>query len=332
MSPAPSDDASLSTASPRRVVVLTGASSGIGRATALAFARRGAALVLASRSAESLEPVSMACERAGVPVLAVPTDVADAGAMKALADAALVRFGRIDVWVNGVGVGAVGRFEDTPADAHKRVLECNLLGHLNGCHAAMPHFRAQRRGLLVNMISLGGWIPAPYAAAYVASKFGVRGLSEALRSEVSDLRDVHICDVAPTFVDTPGLAHGANYTGRTLRPPPPLIDPRRVAEAIVRLCDRPRDVTWIGAPALPGRVAYALAPRLVGRTMRMLIDWALRRSTPAPITDGNLYAASRGNAVDGGHREGQAGLAAAGAGLAAVGLACAFWAWQRRGR
>jgi NAD(P)-dependent dehydrogenase (short-subunit alcohol dehydrogenase family) len=147
------------------VVVITGASSGIGRATALAFARQRARLVLAARNAEALELVAAQCSRLGAQTLVVPTDVADAKAVRALAAAALRRFGGIDVWVNNVGVGAVGRFEATPMEAHRRIIESNLLGHMHGAHAVLPHFRNQGSGVLVNMISLGGWLPTPYAGA-----------------------------------------------------------------------------------------------------------------------------------------------------------------------
>lgn len=291
--------ASLATAS---VIVITGASSGIGRATALAFAHQGASLVLASRNREALEAVATECNDAGGRAIVVPTDVTDAGAVQALADAALERFGHIDVWINNVGVGAVGLFDATPLEAHRRVIESNLMGHMHGAYAVIPHFRARGRGTLINMISLGGWVSAPYAAAYTASKFGLRGFSESLRAELSGLPHVHVCEVYPTFVDTPGMSHGANYSGHRVSPPPPVIDPRRVAKVLLSLARRPRPSVYIGAPALPGILAHALAPNLVGRTMMWLTERSLKQAGPAQPTDGNLFEPSRGNLIDGGFK------------------------------
>lgn len=284
------------------VVVLTGASSGIGHATALAFAREGARLVLAARGPEALDKVVAECALLDAQALAVPTDVTDADAVRALADAAIRRFGRIDVWINNVGIGAVGAFDATPIEAHHQVVASNLLGHMNGAHAVLPHFRKQGRGTLINMISSGGWVPAPYAAAYTASKFGLRGFSEALRAELGSLPAVHVCEVYPTFVDTPGMFHGANYTGKRLHPPPPVLDPRTVATALVTLSRVPRNVTAIGSVAIPGRLAHAVAPGLTARFTRWLTDRALEHADPAPLTNGNLFEPSRVHTIDGGYR------------------------------
>ncbi len=284
-------------------VVLTGATSGVGRAAAQAFARRRANLVLAARREAVLEEVAAECQALGAQTLVVPTDVTQAQQVQALARATAARFGGIDVWVNNVGVGAVGSFTDTPLKAHHRVIESNLIGQLNGAHTVLPYFIGQKSGVLVNMISLGAWAATPYAAAYSASKFGLRGLSEALRGEVSRWPDIHVCDVYPALLDTPGLSHAANYTGRRLRPPPPLYDPRQAADAIVALVKAPRDVTTVGAAAHALRIGHALSPGLAGWIGAKVVERYLKRAESAPRTDGNLFTPSIGAAIDGGHRQ-----------------------------
>ncbi len=311
---------------PAQVVVLTGASSGIGRATALAFAGTGARLVLAARGRDALGAVAAECRAAGATVLAVPTDVTDAAAVQQLADNALQHFGQVDVWINNVGVGAIGKFELTPLESHRRVIEANLLGHLHGAYAVVPHFRERGRGTLINMISIGGFVPAPYAAAYTASKFGLRGLSESLRAELSDAPGIHVCEVYPTFVDTPGVSHGANYTGRRVRPTPPLVDPRRVAAVLVSLARSPRPSVQIGSVAVPGRMAHALAPGLLGRFMNWAASFALARADRAGASDGNLFTPSQNTAIDGGYRKSRPLTTTAIAGGAAlIGLGVAWW-------
>ena len=311
------------------VVVITGASSGIGHATALAFAHQGARLVLASRHADTLAPVAKACQKAGAAAaLGVPTDMTDPDAVDRLLRTAIGHHGHVDVWVNSVGVGAVGRFDETPVAAHRRVVETNLLSTLYGAHAALRHFRERGRGRLVNLISMGGWVAAPWAAAYTASKFGMRGLSQALRAEVSDLPEVHVCDVAPTFVDSPGLSHAANYTGHNIQPPLPRLDPRRVAHVVVDLArsPQPRATTWMGVGATPGRLAQAFAPEMLGAMLRWATDKALGKARPSPHTDGNLFAPSRGTAIDGGHRAATQRTIGRVALLGVVGLALGAWA------
>ena len=246
-------------------IVITGASSGIGQATAQAFARRGARLVLAARGAEALERVANECRDLGAETaVAVPTDVTDADAVRHLARRALELGRKIDMWVSNVGVGAVGRFQDTPIEAHEQIIRANLIGHINDAHAVLPVFLRQRFGTFVNMISLGGFAAAPFATAYSASKFGLKGFSEALRAELIDEPGIRICDVYPAFIDTPGLRHGANYTGRALSAPPPVYDARRVAAAIVGLAWIRRDTTVVGSSAHAIRLGHFLAPALPG--------------------------------------------------------------------
>jgi short-subunit dehydrogenase len=282
------------------VIVITGASSGIGQATAEAFADRGSRLVLAARNADALGKVAAECRRRGGEALTVVTDVTDASAVKALAEKAET-LGRIDVWISNAGVGAVGRFEETPIEAHEQIIRTNLIGHINDAHAVMPIFLRQRKGVFINMISLGGFAAAPFATAYSASKFGLRGFSEALRAELADKPDIHVCDIYPAFVDAPGIKHGANYVNREVSAPPPLLDARQVAAAIVFAAHHPRPTTTVGMVANATRLAHLLAPNLVARALGRFMSMYFRRAATVRGSNGNLYEASIDSAhIDGG--------------------------------
>lgn len=313
----------------KAVVVITGASSGIGRAAALAFARRGAKLALAARRSDLLHEVARECERQGGRAIAVPTDVTDPGEVQHLARLAAERLGgRIDVWINNAGVGAVGRFTQTPMEAHEQVIRTNLIGTVHGAHAALPHFLRQGAGVLINNLSFGAWVPAPFAAAYSASKFGLRGLTDSLRAELSAWPGIHVCDVFPSFMDTPGVQHGANYTGRVLKPAPPIYDPALVAEAMVRLAQRPRNATTIGLVATAARLGYALAPAVMRWAMARFMEAYLLQADRAPVTDGNLFRPiERGREATGGWRSPGQRMAAA-AGATALGLLAGAYAWR----
>lgn len=289
-------------AGPKRVVI-TGASSGIGQATALLFAGEGAQLALAARGAAALDAVAVQCHQAGAIALAIPTDVTDAQAVKALADRALTELGGIDLWFSNVGVGAIGLFHEVPIEAQARIVAANLVGHMNDAHAVLPIFLAQGFGTFVNMISLGGFAAMPYASAYSASKFGLRGFSEALRAELAEHRNIHVCDIYPAFVDTPALSHAANYVGKKVTAPPPLLDPRSVAEAVVRLAEHPRETTTLGVSSVGVRIGHFLSPALSARAMRAGLERYFETAEEVPRTDGNLFAPPTDpGGIDGGMR------------------------------
>jgi NAD(P)-dependent dehydrogenase (short-subunit alcohol dehydrogenase family) len=255
-----------------RVIVITGASSGIGRATALACARRGDRVVLAARSPEGLAAAERECRATGAETLVVPTDVSDADAVDALLAVAATRFGRVDAVVHSVTVVAYGRFEDVPVEVFDRAVEITLIGAANVARAALREFRARGRGRLVIVGSLLGKIAAPYMSSYVAAKWGLHGLARTLQIEARQTRGIDISLVSPGGVDTPVYSQAASYLGRGGRPPPPVDPPEKVARAILRALDRPRRDVSVGVAnpvvILGFRALPAVYDRMVGPLMR----------------------------------------------------------------
>lgn len=286
------------------VVVVTGASSGIGRATALAFAKRGAAVVLSARRPAALEAAAAECEAFGATTLVVPTDVSDPEAVDALARAAVDRFGRIDVWVNCAAVTAFSPFEVIPLEDFRRILDVNIMGYVYGARAALPIMRDQGQGRLINLSSVVSTVPQPYTHAYSMSKAAVRVLASSLRQELllDGAKGVKVCTVLPPTIDTPFFDHTANYTGRKAKAMPPVYPPERVARAVVDLVWIPRREVVVGPMGRNLMMQGKLAPGMAERQMARMVDKAhLYRNKPAPATQGNLYQPAPGTgSVSGG--------------------------------
>jgi NAD(P)-dependent dehydrogenase (short-subunit alcohol dehydrogenase family) len=269
-----------------RVVVITGASSGLGRATAIELASRGCHLVLAARDRAALDDTANQCDgRCTI----VDTDVTSMAEVHALAEAAVAAHGRIDVWINNAGITLYGFLEDAPLEEHERVIKTNLFGAIYGARAVVPIFRRQHHGTLINVGSVLSSVGQAYVPSYVISKFGVHGLTEALRVELADERDIHVCTIFPYAIDTPHFESAANYIGKEPRALPPTQSPEKVARAIAGLIANPRRTRYVPRSIRLGILAHALLPRT---TERLLLD-TLRRwhisKEPEQIGSGNLY-------------------------------------------
>lgn len=261
-----------------KVVVIAGASSGIGRETALQYSARGARVVLAARSEPDLQDVAEQCRRAGAGgVLVAPTDIADAHKVQQTFDLAIETFGGVDVAAQCAAITAFGRFEDIPTEVFDAVIATNLIGAANVARCALAHFQHRGRGQLVLVGSLLGVTAVPYQSAYVASKFALCGLVRALRQENRHLPGVRVHGIYPGPVDTPVYASAANFLDRQSPRVPPTSDaPGTIAAAIIRAAEKTtsteRQVGWFNRPAIATyRVVPFLFDAVIGPLIRRVV-------------------------------------------------------------
>jgi short-subunit dehydrogenase len=270
------------------IVVITGASSGIGKATALEFAKQGAKVVVSARREAPLNELVADIRKLGSDGLAVAADVTDEQAMLNLANAAINTFGCIDIWINNAAVIAFGKFNDIPSHVFKRVIDVNFFGCVNGTRAVLPQFRLQNRGIIINVSSVVGTIGQPYLIPYSASKFAIRGFSEALRGELQG-SDIKVCTILPASIDTPLFQHGANYSGKAPKALTPTYDAQAVAKTIIDLAAKPRSEVYVGtiAPLLTN--AHKLAPNMTEKTFAAQVRREHFQDKPASRSEGNLF-------------------------------------------
>lgn len=277
------------------VVVITGAASGIGRAKARRFARRGTSLVLASRRVEALESLVAECTALGSRAIAVPTDTSEYDAVQELAARAVEEFGRIDVWVNNAAVAVFSPFLEVPVRDFERVIDVNLLGYVYGSRAALERMQDQWSGVVVNVASIVGVIPQPYTSAYSVSKAAVRALGVSLRSELTLDRKkrIHVCTVLPPTIETPFFHHVANYTGRRVVAMPPVYSADRVARAILGVVESPTRGLAVGRLGRSMVRQHRFMPGRWERVMAHQVEHThLSKEEPAEDSSGNLYGPS----------------------------------------
>ncbi len=249
-------------------------------------------MVVVARSEQTLAEVAREC---GPNALAVPTDVSDPAAVSKLADEAVRRFGHFDCWINNAGVASIGRFDEVPLADHEQVIRTDLLGTVYGSYAALKHFRTRGGGVLVNVASVIGKIPAPFYASYAAAKFGVVGLSDTLRQELSHEgnKTIRVCTVMPMAHSTDFFEHAGNYTGKKAEPIPPTYDPKVTIDALVKLVLHPQDEVITGWQGNVFDVLHRLMPKAVEAMMtKNTADSQLKNADPEPITSGSVHTPS----------------------------------------
>lgn len=271
-----------------QVMVITGASSGIGLSTARLAAERGARVVLASRGEESLARIVDQIRARGGDARYVVCDVADEGAVQNLARQAVEAYGRVDTWINDAAVAVYGRLTQIPIADARRLIDVNFWGVVHGCNAAIPLLR-ETRGALITVGSVLSDISFPLQGFYVAAKHAVKGYIDTLRIELQhDGVPISVSLVKPTSIDTPFPEHARSYLGVEPKLPGPLYDPVVVAETILTCAERPVPEIYVGGSGVGfvalDRVSQRLNERLIGRTMFR----AQRTDRPSREAD-NLY-------------------------------------------
>jgi short-subunit dehydrogenase len=284
-----------------QVIVITGASSGIGLATARAAAEQGAKLVLTARNEVALADIARQINDAGGEAAHVAADVAHRGELAHVADVAVDRFGGFDTWVNNAGTGVYGRLDEVSEEDHRQLFETNFWGAVHGSLLAAEYLR-QRGGALINVGSTASDTAIPMLGMYSASKHALRGFTDALRMEL-ELEDtpISVTLIKPTSIDTPFPQHAKKYTDREPQVPPPVYTPEEVAMAILHAATHVERDIYVGSMS---RIMSSLghrAPRTVDWITETIMVPREFRDEPVRDPEGALYEPRSGGQVRGDH-------------------------------
>jgi short-subunit dehydrogenase len=283
----------------QQVIVITGASSGIGLATAESAAKQGAKLVLAARSEQTLHEIIQRINSNGGDAIYVTADVGDRQQIQGIAEAAVQRFGRIDTWINDAGLSIYGRLDETQEADARRLFDINFWGVVNGSLVALPHLK-MAGGALINVGSEVSEAVVPLQGMYSASKHAVKGFTDALRVEIEevDKAPVSITLIQPTAVDTPFPEHAKNYMDKEPKLPTPMIEPSQVAEAILGAAQKPERYVKVGAMAKMNTTMAKLAPALGDKMSAMQANRQQRDELPRD-PEGTLYKPGEAGRIHG---------------------------------
>ena len=287
------------------VVVVVGATSGVGRATALSLAASGAHLVVAARDRDEVELVVEECRQLGRDALGVVADIAVADDVDRIVDAAVARFGGIDTWINAAANLVVGELHRQSVDDITQLVATNVLGTTLASRAAMAHFRFHNAGVLINISSLLGLVPNPVVPTYAMSKFAVRGLTLSLHQSTWRRSPIKVCAVLPGPIDTPMFARAVNRSGRPIRAIPPAISPERVAAVVIRSVKRPRRQRTTGITGAMIFVGHHVLPRFTETFVAQVAARLIFRGHRDRSRTGGRHAANATNGVSGGWRRGR---------------------------
>jgi short-subunit dehydrogenase len=272
-----------------QAIVITGASSGIGLATAKMAARGGARLVLNARNEDALADIVHELTSQGCEATYVVGDVAFRGDMEKLAQAAVDRFGRIDTWVNNAGLSIYGRLQDVNEEDHRRLFDINFWGVVNGSLAALPYLKRQG-GALINVGSEVSDIAIPVQAMYSVTKHAVKGFTDALRMELKEEgAPVSVTLVKPASIDTPFTRHAKNYMGKEPTLPAPVYHPDVPAKAILYAAQHPSRDMYAGGASKLFSIMNRIAPHAVDWVNAHFMSKEQLRDAPSSGTNGALY-------------------------------------------